>query len=434
MSLIRLAVDAIVPDDDPQTVRALITVEATPPDTTTTTEIPPNVDIVLVIDASGSMHGIPLTQAKSAATTLVGLLGDKDRVAVVRFSHESSILRDLTFLDTAGGGRDLVLNAIDSLYAEGGTNLALGYDTALNLILERTVKNPQRLILFLSDGQDASSFMSRKIVADKASACGVPVYSIGLGHYHDPVALQSISAGGGTFLYADSPAEIVDAFVGALNKTRSCRVRDVQVKVSLDNRPLMLLHAGTETPSFQDTVHLVNFPDIGSGEQRNILVEFPREFPRPDSAAFDSFDVSITYKRIDTDDTITIDSTPISWATPERSEDIAIQRARLVTVAALASMTNADANSHTSIQYARTSLSQATLFVESMSRQCPTSSRTAVAADALASDLRDGLFMLSNTQNVPYTAALRSNLTALASERSVPMASTSRSALYFGHA
>ena len=50
-----------------------------------------SLDVVLLVDTSGSMKGAPLADAKAAAARFVGAMGAEDRIALVSFpapSHE----------------------------------------------------------------------------------------------------------------------------------------------------------------------------------------------------------------------------------------------------------------------------------------------------------------------------------------------------------
>ena len=59
-------------------------------------------DIVLVIDVSGSMEGDKIRLSKKSMTFIVDNLGDYDRVALVKFSDDSTILCGFTATNASG--------------------------------------------------------------------------------------------------------------------------------------------------------------------------------------------------------------------------------------------------------------------------------------------------------------------------------------------
>lgn len=78
-------------------------------------------DVMIVLDASGSMTGQPLADAKSAALQLISDLNPSiDRVGLVRFSDTGAIQAHLTNDFTS------VSDSVNSLAANGWTNIGDG--------------------------------------------------------------------------------------------------------------------------------------------------------------------------------------------------------------------------------------------------------------------------------------------------------------------
>ena len=83
------------------------------------------VDVMLVIDRSGSMDGIPLADEKTAAKGFVDAMNlADDQVGLVSFAFGVSLDQQLTH------DGDLVKSAVDALYASGPTYLHLGIQAA----------------------------------------------------------------------------------------------------------------------------------------------------------------------------------------------------------------------------------------------------------------------------------------------------------------
>jgi tight adherence protein B len=178
---------------------AISEVEVTPLEESTT-----GVDVVLVVDTSGSIEDA-LASAISAAKSFVAKLPDDARIGVVSFSDSFRIERRLTL------NRDGVLASLDSLKASGETALYDGVDTALELFSG----DSQRNIVLLSDGGDTTSRTTLSRVMSAASAAETAIHSIALDTPEtDRDALRSLArASGGTYSSA-ATSDLVEVYEG----------------------------------------------------------------------------------------------------------------------------------------------------------------------------------------------------------------------------
>ena len=114
---------------------------------------------VLVVDTSGSMEGNRIKNLKAAAKEFVrSYAGDKENVgrylAVVDFATHIEVPLDWTDVSSEKG-KDKAFEAINNLYAYGGTNLDAGIKQATSLFLKDSVKEIQkdnRNTVVLTDG------------------------------------------------------------------------------------------------------------------------------------------------------------------------------------------------------------------------------------------------------------------------------------------
>src|SRR4028119_890549 len=74
-------------------------------------------NLCLVLDHSGSMHGRPLETVKKAALNLIERLNPGDRISVVAFDHRAKVL----VKNQATDKLDEVKKQIQRLSADGGT-------------------------------------------------------------------------------------------------------------------------------------------------------------------------------------------------------------------------------------------------------------------------------------------------------------------------
>ena len=105
-------------------------------------------EVVFVVDTSGSMEGTSIQQAKAALQQGLGYLGQDDRFNLIHFNSNSHQL----FPESVPLYSSYLLEAesfIESLEANGGTNMAPALDDALNLPPQAGLL---RQIVFITDG------------------------------------------------------------------------------------------------------------------------------------------------------------------------------------------------------------------------------------------------------------------------------------------
>lgn len=131
-----------------------------------------NLGIVMVLDASGSMKGKPLFDAKDAARIFIDGMRTGDRLAIISFSSAPVLAADFT------SDKNALYDALNRINADGDTAL---YD-ALSMALDATAraKLSQPNIVVLSDGADTISGHPPDQVIQAANAQKAAVYAVGL--------------------------------------------------------------------------------------------------------------------------------------------------------------------------------------------------------------------------------------------------------------
>ena len=132
------------------------------------------VDLIIVVDESGSMSGSRMTNTKTAAKEIISQMKDNDRCAVVGFTYSANVKQDLT------SDNELLNSAVDRLYANGGTAIYTGIDKALSIFNEQSDENRQKYIILLSDGEDGAEAHSLQS-ATTAGNSGVRIFSMKIG-------------------------------------------------------------------------------------------------------------------------------------------------------------------------------------------------------------------------------------------------------------
>ena len=140
------------------------------------------VDIVMILDRSGSMAGSPLANLKNGANQFInilyqgsggadGQLGNGSRIAIVSFASDAT--QDTGLITSV----DDLHAAVNGLSAGGSTNHAAAFEQALAL-LDAGSSNEKIFVLF-TDGVTTAGGDPAPI-AEQAKAEGVVIYCIGL--------------------------------------------------------------------------------------------------------------------------------------------------------------------------------------------------------------------------------------------------------------
>jgi len=169
-----------------------------------------NVDVVLVIDRSGSMAGQKITDAKNAAKQFVDLMVDGDKIGVVSFSSSATVNYGLTTI--AGNVKQDAKNAIDAIGASGMTSIGAGLQKGGNELTNKGDPSHPWAIVLLSNGQENTAPWVADVLPG-IKAAGIVVHTIGLGPSVNEALLRDIaSQTGGTYHYAPSSQDLASIY------------------------------------------------------------------------------------------------------------------------------------------------------------------------------------------------------------------------------
>ncbi len=163
-----------------------------------------NLEVLLVIDTSGSMRGLPLVAAKDAATKFLNVLPPDVRVGAVAFGAQATLLATPTTDRIALGA------AIGSLEAAGDTAL---YDAVVFSGDQFTDQADDKALVLLSDGADTASYVDLPLAVEVASSgVRVSVVSLVTETTNADALAQIAAAGGGTVSAVSDPNALGDLF------------------------------------------------------------------------------------------------------------------------------------------------------------------------------------------------------------------------------
>ena len=189
-----------------------------------------NVELICVIDVSGSMVGEKIKLVKQSLKLLLEMMGENDKLGLVLFNHHSQKLLDLTYTTTEN--KKNIINLINSIEANGGTYILGGLEIAVNMlekssiqskskVIEKNKKNISSAIILLSDGMD--NRMDHIEIGNglkdltKKLDLGFTLHTFGYGKDHDPKIMNTLAAvRDGGFYYVEEYKKVAEYFVNVL--------------------------------------------------------------------------------------------------------------------------------------------------------------------------------------------------------------------------
>ncbi len=180
------------------------------PETSTATS-KPDIDVVVVMDSSGSMKKTdPLSLRIPAAKLFISLLSQNDRAGIISFSDEASPLSPLLLLDS-DSNKKMLLQATEKITSSGlHTNLFEALNKGLEVLSGAKKSGREQIVVLMSDGMmdtgdpEKDRALLEKLKQDLTKALldkGIKVYAIAFTEGSDRALLEKVSKQTGGFYH-----------------------------------------------------------------------------------------------------------------------------------------------------------------------------------------------------------------------------------------
>jgi Ca-activated chloride channel family protein len=241
------------------------------------------VDLVIVLDRSGSMQGEKIEAARQAVQQLLQRLGPNDRLGVVTYENSVQLMSPLTAVNDANRGR--LASAINQVYADGGTNLGGGLQQGIDLFLGTPDEGRQRKLILISDGLANHGITDPQALGRMAAAATdhhFAVSTVGVGLDFNELLMTTIADHGtGRYYFLENAFAFAQVFEKEFQNARQVAAADVQIRLPLV-KGVRLVDAGGY-PITMEAEHAVIFPgSLVAGSQRKLFLTFevPTDAPR----------------------------------------------------------------------------------------------------------------------------------------------------------
>ena len=322
-------------------------------------------DLVAVLDQSGSMSGDKLEMVKSSMVFAISQLKSDDRLAIVLFESEVSVLFPLKTMDSKN--KQEATDLVNSVTAKNMTALAGGLFQGLDLLLQdqeqqqqQEERKPVTSILLFTDGQ-ANQGLSKleEIIPEMNSrreklrrTCNV--FCFGYGSDHTVEMLKGLAnSADGMYYYVENEENIASAFGDCIGGLLSVAAQNLQMKLKTEDGVKIKKVLGSTTKANKSQVKDIEvnsnvfekeMGDIYSEEERNLV--FLLEVSKVEQASEQSrgllscqlngFDV-LKGDRLNIEVSCSLVRNHETKMDKEKSMRIDVHRNRLITIQALSS-------------------------------------------------------------------------------------------------
>ncbi|GAB4852465.1 hypothetical protein Ancab_016660 [Ancistrocladus abbreviatus] len=219
------------------------------------------IDLVTVLDVSGSMTGAKLQMLKRAMRLVISSLGSADRLSIVAFSAIPQRLLPLRRMTAPG--QTLARRIVDQLVCGQGTCVSEALKKAAKVLEDRREKNPVASIMLLSDGQDERAPNEGTNQRQSASH----VSSTRFAHIEIPVH---------PFGYGGGDGRVEDAFAKCVGGLLSVVVQDLRIQLGFASgsapAEIMAVYSCNGRPMLLNS-DSIRLGDLYAEEERELLIE-----------------------------------------------------------------------------------------------------------------------------------------------------------------
>ncbi|MFT5299419.1 MAG: Mg-chelatase subunit ChlD [Mariniblastus sp.] len=238
----------------------------------------PPLNIVLVVDESGSMSGDKILNLKEALLAFVERFKPNDKITIVGFEQQARvILESVERTDI-----NEITQAIENIHAGGGTNLHAGLMCGYEMALKHYDQERTNRVIFLTDGNANVGVIESEEIARESKQCirqGISLVTIGLGVDFNNGLLRDISESGrGVVHYVGDAKDIKKVFVDEIDSVLAPAARNVKLTLNLGEHTHSAKLYGYE-PEWKQTSDgpsvVLKFDNLNHGATQVVIARLP---------------------------------------------------------------------------------------------------------------------------------------------------------------
>ncbi len=249
-------------------------------------------NLALVLDRSGSMHGEPLEYVKESVSFVVDQVGADDFLSIVTFDNNVEVIcPSQTVINN-----DNLKQVVKSISSGGTTNLSGGFLRGYKEVFEGAKSGQVNRIILLTGGQANVGITEPSLLTAKAKGMvdkGVSVSTIGVGtSFNEDLLMMLAEAGQGHYYYVCNPDEIPGIFAEELEGLLSVIAQAVSMSMEGLDGCRVTGVLGYE-PVFSPTGAKIDLPDMYENEVKILALKL--EHPPFAPGEHDVFKLTLDY-------------------------------------------------------------------------------------------------------------------------------------------
>lgn len=240
-----------------------------------------DVELVLVIDKSGSMSGEKIKSVKETLLLLQKQMGGQDAVSLVTFDTSVQCVMPLTKLKDSFE-KEKFKRCVKKIFPGSSTNLSGGLAEGIRQLKQSESQNTVKAIILLTDGHANHGITDMdklaRMTATDLAGTGISLFTYGYGANHNADALRklALSTDGGQYYFIEKVDAIGEAIGDCLGGIMSVVAQNIVLRATAcPGVKITKIHEPTReaTVIVPNSCYEIRFGDMYSEERRDTVFE-----------------------------------------------------------------------------------------------------------------------------------------------------------------
>lgn len=232
-----------------------------------------HVDMVIVLDQSGSMRGQKIEYARQAILNLLAGLSAQDRFAIIGYANGVRRYSELTSVTETN--REKLQSIIYNISPGGNTNLGAGLQEGINTLLTTQSNGNVEKVILISDGLANRGIIRPDALGNIASIAiekEFAISTVGVGNEFNEQLMAAIAdRGAGDYYYLANPQTFAEVFQKEFQNSKTVAAQAVEFRIPLP-KGVSLIEASGYPITITDNYAVVHPGDLLSGQTRKLFL------------------------------------------------------------------------------------------------------------------------------------------------------------------